>query len=82
VIAAMRADEGGRLPWAKYLSAASIGIEMGAALVVGLGIGWFLDKQFGTQPWCLVIFTAFGIIAGFRNLIAAARKAMTMEKRP
>ena len=70
------------MPWAKYLSAASIGIEMGAALVVGMGIGWFLDKWFGTQPWCLVIFTAFGIVAGFRNLIVAARKAMSTGKRP
>ena len=82
MITAMRADEEGRMSWAKYLSAASIGIEMGAALVVGMGIGWFLDKWFGTQPWCLVIFTAFGIVAGFRNLIVAARKAMSTGKRP
>ena len=77
----MRAGDGERMPWAKYLSAASIGIEMGAALVVGMGIGWFLDKWFGTQPWCLVIFTAFGIVAGFRNLIVAARKAADQGNR-
>ena len=65
--------------WAKYLSNASIGIEMGAALVVGMGIGWFLDRTFGTKPWCLVIFTAFGIVAGFRNMIVAARKAAAEE---
>ena len=67
--------------WAKYLSSASIGIEMGAALVVGMAIGWFLDRTFGTKPWCLVIFTAFGIIAGFRNMIVAARKAAAGEDR-
>ena len=65
--------------WAKYLSNASIGIEMGAALVVGMAIGWFLDRTFGTKPWCLVIFTAFGIVAGFRNMIVAARKAAAEE---
>lgn len=68
-----------RTMWAKYLSNASIGIEMGAALVVGMGIGWFLDRTFGTQPWFLVIFTAFGIVAGFRNVIVAARKAAAEE---
>jgi len=67
--------------WAKYLSSASIGIEMGAALVVGMGIGWFLDKTFGSKPWCLVIFTALGIVAGFRNMIVAARKAAAEEDR-
>ena len=67
--------------WAKHLSNASIGIEMGAALVVGMGIGWFLDRTFKTEPWCLVIFTAFGIVAGFRNMIVAARKAAAEEDR-
>jgi len=77
----MRAPEEKPIAWAKYLSNASIGIEMGAALVVGMAIGWFLDRYFGTKPWCLVIFTAFGIVAGFRNMIVAARKAAAEEDR-
>jgi ATP synthase protein I len=52
---------------------------MGAALVVGMGIGWFLDRALGTHPWCLVVFTAFGIVAGFRNVLRAARKAAAEE---
>jgi ATP synthase protein I len=66
-------------PWARHLSTAAIGIEMGAALVVGIAIGWFLDRSFGTAPWCLAIFTVFGIVAGFRNLIVAARRALEKE---
>jgi ATP synthase protein I len=54
---------------------------MGAALVVGMGIGWFLDRTFGTKPWLLVIFTGFGIVAGFRNMIRAARKMAAEEDR-
>ena len=81
MINAMPAPEREPAPLAKYLSNASIGIEMGAALVVGMGIGWFLDRTFGTRPWCLVIFTAFGIVAGFRNAIVAARKAAADEDR-
>lgn len=79
MIAALLAPDSKNTSWAKHLSTASIGIEMGAALVVGMGIGWFLDKTFGTPPWCLAIFTAFGIVAGFRNLIVAARKATSQE---
>ena len=77
----MRAPKEPPVAWAKYLSNASIGIEMGAALVVGMGIGWFLDRTFKTEPWCLAIFTAFGIVAGFRNMIRAARKAAAEEDR-
>jgi ATP synthase protein I len=46
-----------------------------------MAIGWFLDRTFGTKPWCLVIFTALGIVAGFRNMIVAARKAAAEEDR-
>jgi ATP synthase protein I len=74
------AGTGGERPaWAQYLSNASIGIEMGAALVVGMGIGWFLDRTFGTRPWCLVIFTGLGIVAGFRNVLRAAHRAAHQE---
>jgi len=78
---AVRAPKEQPVAWAKYLSNASIGIEMGAALVVGMGIGWFLDRTFKTEPWFLVIFTGFGIVAGFRNMIVAARKAAAEEDR-
>lgn len=80
-MSALRARDEKPVAFAKYLSSASIGIEMGAALVVGMGIGWFLDRTFKTEPWCLVIFTAFGIVAGFRNMIVAARKAAAESDR-
>jgi len=63
-------------PWGQYLSVSAIGIEMGVALAIGMGIGWWLDRTFGTRPWLLVIFTVFGIVAGFRNAIRAANKEM------
>lgn len=79
MIASLR-EPPGRAPWAQYISHASIGIEMGAALVVGMAIGWFLDRSFETRPWFLVAFTALGIVAGFRNVIRAARKAAADEE--
>ena len=77
----MPAPEGKPVAWAKHLSNASIGIEMGAALVVGMAIGWFLDRTFDTKPVWLIIFTIFGIVAGFRNMLVAARKAAAEEDR-
>ena len=60
----------------QYVSAGALGVEVGAALVVGMGIGWGLDKLLHTEPWLLVIFTGLGIAAGFRNLIRRSRDTM------
>jgi F0F1-type ATP synthase assembly protein I len=62
--------------WGQYFSTSALGIEVGVALAIGMGIGWWLDKLFHTQPWLLVIFTGFGIAAGFRNLIKSSREKM------
>jgi ATP synthase protein I len=39
------------------------------SIAVGLGIGYFLDKVFHTDPYLLIIFTLYGIAAGFVNLV-------------
>lgn len=64
-------DSGG---WGQYLSLGAVGIEMGAALAVGLALGWYLDRLLDTRPWLMVVFTGFGIVAGFRNLIRVGQK--------
>jgi len=79
VIAAAAGPGRERPLWAQYVSFGAVGIEMGVAAAVGMAIGWFLDRTFGTRPWCLLAFTAFGIVAGFRNVLRAARKAADQE---
>ena len=58
----------------QYYSLSALGIEMGVALGIGLLIGWYLDRLFGTEPWLIIAFTIFGIVAGFRNIVQLARK--------
>lgn len=60
----------------QYIAASAIGIEVGAALGVGMGIGWLLDRLFHTQPWLLVIFTGFGVVTGFVNMVRSSRDRM------
>ncbi|MFD0388058.1 AtpZ/AtpI family protein [Tistrella bauzanensis] len=36
--------------------AARIGTDILAALVVGLGLGWFLDRWLGTAPFAMMVF--------------------------
>ncbi len=53
---------------------ASLGMSVAFAIVIGLGIGYWLDKKFDTQPVWLLIGLAFGIAAGFSNIYRAGQK--------
>jgi ATP synthase protein I len=49
-----------------------IGVELVAALVVALAIGWLLDRWLGTRPWLMVAFFFAGAAAGMMNVYRAA----------
>ena len=51
-----------------------IGGEVVAALVVGVGIGLFIDSSFNTKPWFMVTFFVIGAIAGFFNVYRVVKK--------
>ena len=50
-----------------------IGIELVAALCVGLALGWVTDRLFGTAPWGLIAFFFLGAGAGMLNVFRAAQ---------
>jgi ATP synthase protein I len=45
-----------------------VGVELLSALVVGLAIGWFLDRWLHTSPLMLIIFVLMGGAAGVANV--------------
>lgn len=57
------------------LSASSVGLELGISVVIGLLFGYWLDLQLGTQPWMMLLFLGFGLVAGFRGMMRAVRRA-------
>jgi ATP synthase protein I len=61
----------------KYLA---VGIEMGAAVGIGAGIGIWLDKRFGTEPWLLLVFLLLGIAAAFRAFFRLVREVSPSRK--
>lgn len=55
----------------------TVGLNMAAAIFVGLGIGYYLDYKLldgKIAPWLTLIFLGFGIFAGFRNLYRIAKR--------
>lgn len=45
-----------------------VGVELLAALVVGLAIGWGLDRWLKTAPIFLALFVVLGGVAGVMNV--------------
>src|SRR5271155_3810394 len=50
-----------------------IGIELVAALCVGLALGWLADRYIGTRPWGLIAGFFLGSAAGVMNVFRAVR---------
>jgi len=55
-------------------SYSTLGLEMGLSVAVGAVIGYYLDKWLDTEPWFLIIFLLFGVVAGFRSLYRALKR--------
>ena len=45
-----------------------IGVELVAALVIGVGCGLFLDSWLDTKPWFMLGFFLLGAAAGMFNV--------------
>ena len=55
-------------------SAFRLGSEFVAAVLVGGGLGYLIDRLFGTLPWGLIILLLVGFAAGILNMARAAGK--------
>ena len=63
----------------ELLKLSSLGLEMGAAVVIGLLIGSWLDSRFGTNPWLTMLFLVFGFVAAGKAVARALRKGIFEE---
>ncbi len=50
-------------------TAVKVSSEFIAGIVVGVGIGWVLDRWAGTSPWGLIVFLLLGFAAGVLNVL-------------
>ena len=67
-------DEGGKRGIGRSGAASGIAlatricVELVAAIVVGVGIGWLLDRWLGTTPWLMLLLFVLGFAAGVMNV--------------
>ncbi len=61
--------------WKGIGSYATVGLEFGLSLLLGLFAGRWLDRELGTGPWLALLGFGFGIAAGYRAIYRAAKAA-------
>lgn len=66
--------------WRNALRFSAVGLEMGVAVAIGYGAGWWLDKTFGTKPYLTMVMLLFGIAAGFMTIVRAAKELNRMDQ--
>ncbi|MCP4747115.1 MAG: AtpZ/AtpI family protein [Desulfobacteraceae bacterium] len=52
----------------------SLGLQVALSVLIGFGIGHYLDSEFETEPWLTIIFFILGVAAAGRNIGLAIRK--------
>ncbi len=64
----------------ELLKLSSLGLEMGASVVIGLLVGLWLDSRLGTNPWLTLLFLGFGFAAAAKSVLRAIRKGIFEEE--
>lgn len=57
---------------AGFGQALKLSSEFIAGIVVGAGLGWFIDQYAGTTPWGMIVFLLLGFGAGILNVLRSA----------
>ena len=65
----------------KAFSYGLIGFHLVSGVVVGVLIGYYLDKFFNTSPWLTILFFFLGLVAGFKNMYTDAKKYILEEEK-
>lgn len=68
-----------------HVAISSLGMEFALAEVLGCGVGYWLDKRWGTLPWMLSagVFCGFGVglYIVWKRAKELSRAAKTQEKK-
>lgn len=66
--------------WDMIGLAGTMGMHMVSGTLVGLAMGYFLDRWLGTHPWLLVVFLLIGIASGFKMVFEDTQRILRKQK--
>ena len=60
---------------------AGTGFDLAASVGIGALIGWWIDRQYKTEPWGLIICSLIGLVGGLSNFVKAGQRAARRGQR-
>ena len=67
-------NDGKKIPTGDFGPAVRVAVDLVAGIVVGVLIGWALDRWLDTRPWLMLLFFVLGAAAGITNVMRTARQ--------
>jgi ATP synthase protein I len=58
-----------------------MGLDLAASVGVGVLLGWWIDRRYGTAPWWTLILATVGIVGGLLNFVRAGQRAARLAER-
>jgi len=60
---------------------ASVGLELGFSVAIGIVSGYYLDKWLGTSPWLTIFLLLCGVAAGFKRIYLVLKSLEREQQR-
>ncbi len=57
-----------------YVKTSAVGLEVGLSLLVGVSLGFWLDRWLGIEPWGILLGTLVGAASATKTLISVSKK--------
>ena len=70
----MTPDEGNQNPWKQLGFVLTVAFTFPAAVVIGYGIGWWIDSKLGTRPLFSLVFLGLGFAAALLELLRELKR--------
>ena len=51
-----------------------VGEQFALAVIIGIAIGYYLDRSFNTFPWLTLVWLVVGFLAGLKNVYRELKK--------
>ena len=58
----------------------SVGISLVVSILIGLAMGYYLDRWLDTSPIFTLIMLVMGIISGFRNVYILTKRELKRQQ--
>jgi F0F1-type ATP synthase assembly protein I len=59
--------------WVRH---SGVGLELAGAIAGFALVGYWIDRQYGTDPWALIVGVILGLVGGLYNLVKQSLQAV------